>query len=36
VTANPTLLFIAGGEVKDRQQGAMRPAELAAWIDGLL
>jgi thioredoxin 1 len=36
VTANPTLLFVAGGEVKDKKQGAMRPAELSAWIDGLL
>jgi thioredoxin 1 len=36
VTANPTLLFVANGEVKDKKQGAMRPAELSAWIDGLL
>ncbi len=36
VTANPTLLFWKSGEVKDRKQGALRPAELKAWIDELL
>lgn len=36
VTANPTLLFIVNGEVRDRRQGALRPAELKAWLDGLL
>lgn len=36
VMANPTLLFIAAGQVKDRIQGAQRPAELKAWIEALL
>lgn len=36
VMANPTLLFIVDGQVKDRIQGAQRPAELKAWIEALL
>ncbi|MGN0427664.1 MAG: thioredoxin family protein [Agathobacter sp.] len=36
ITANPTLLFLVDGEVKDKKQGALRPAELTAWIEGLL
>ena len=36
VTANPTLLFVKGKEVLDRKAGALKPADLKAWVDSLL
>ena len=33
VTANPTLLFVKDGVVKDRSVGAVKPAELTAWVE---
>lgn len=32
VTANPTLLLIRDGEVKDRKVGAVKPVELDSWV----
>lgn len=32
VTANPTILFVKGGQVIDRKVGALRPDELNLWI----
>lgn len=36
VLANPTLLFIADGEVKGRKRGALSPAELKDWIEAYI
>lgn len=33
VQANPTLIFFADGEEKDRSVGALNPIQLSAWID---
>jgi thioredoxin 1 len=36
VTANPTLILYRDGEELDRKVGALRPAELTAWIEEFL
>ena len=33
VQANPTLIFFAAGEEKDRSVGALNPMQLNEWID---
>ena len=33
LTANPTLLFVKDGVVKDRSVGAVKPVELTAWVE---
>lgn len=32
VSANPTLLLLVGGEVKDRKVGALSPIALTKWV----
>lgn len=36
IMSNPTLLYFANGEVKDRQVGAKSSSELKGWIESLI